>query len=521
MRVCGFVLLLLLHPRYGLACTAPLSAQDVVSGAVSGVVHDLSGAVIAGAQIVLQNPATGVSLRTDTDRLGEFLMPALPPGTYRLQVEAAGFQLLQVESVAVELGRATRLAPTLAVGAVAQAVSVQALDSLPGFEAPVNADLLPEELQQLPLDGRRFQSLAPLTPLVDADDAPPADPADTNGAGNGSGSDDPAPDTDNVRLTVRGLDPQHNQYRLDGLSLRRAFDGEPRGGRSLPFTVAQEGVREFQVRAVGQGTGRGRDAGGSINTVSRRGGDGVHGSAFFLLRNSGVGASNPFAVSTRYNAGAPVPTLVKPRDIREQFGGSVGGPLLRSRLFGFASAEGQRRSFPGISSPSDPGFYNLSSIQTALLANRGVNAAATTRALTFLDSLTGPVNRRADELALFPRLDWQPGTRTSVTAEWGAGALPFARRAAQWAGGAAGAGQFRRPDHPFGQRAAECDHGAQHPLVGHRPCPVEPRWQLCRDTRTAVPGAADRPRRQRTRGVHCGCLCLRQRGWPGSAQTAG
>ncbi len=386
----------------------------MVSGAVGGVVHDPSAAVIAGAQVTLQNPTTGVSLRTNTDRLGEFLLPALTPGTYHLRVEANGFQPLEVQTVAVELGRTARLAPVLTVGRVAQAVSVRALDTLPALESPVNADLLPSELQLLPLDGRRFQSLAPLTPLVDADDAPPDDPVDTNGAGDGNGN--PAPDTDNVRLSVRGLDPQHNQYLLDGLSLRRAFDGEPRGGRSLPFTVAEEGVDEFQVRAVGAGFGR--DAGGSVNTVSRRGEEQVHGTAFFLLRNSGVGAGNPFAISTRYNAGAPTTTMVKPRDIREQFGGSVGGPLLRSRLFGFAAAEGQRRSFPGISSPSDPGFYTLSAIQTALLANRGVNAAATARALTFLDSLTGPVNRRADELALFPRLDWRPGARTNILAEW-------------------------------------------------------------------------------------------------------
>ncbi len=398
-----------------LLCAAPLCAQDATTGALSGVVHDPSGAAIAGAQAFLETPSTGTILRAQADRLGEFLLPALPPGTYRLRVQAAGFRQLQVEAVDVELGRTTRLAPVLAIGAASQTVNVPAVESPAAFDPPVNQDLSPGELQELPLDGRRFQSLSLLTPLVDADESVPADPADSNGAGD---STEPASDTDNARLSVRALDPQHNQYLLDGLSLRRAFDGEPRGGRAMPFTVAQEGVREFQVRAVGEGTGNGRDAGGSVNTVSRRGEAAAHGSAFFLLRNSGVGAANPFAVSTRYNGGTPAAAPVKPRDIREQFGGSVGGPLLRSRLFGFAAGEGQRRSFPGISSPSDPNFYNLSAIQAALLANRGVNAAATARALTFLDSLTGPVSRRADEFALFPRLDWQPGSRSTVAVEW-------------------------------------------------------------------------------------------------------
>ncbi|MGI4757721.1 MAG: TonB-dependent receptor domain-containing protein [Janthinobacterium lividum] len=381
--------------------------------------RDPSGAAIPETRVTLESIGTGLSSTLTSDRLGEFFFPELAPGSYRVRIQAAGFDPLRISGEEVVLGRTTRMAPSLRIGGVTQAVSVETADDLPLFDSPVNGNLQPSELQALPLDGRRFQSLAPLTPLVDADDAAPADPADSNGAGE---NDTPAPDTDNVRLTVRGLDPLHNQYTLDGLSLTRAFDGEPRGGRTLPFTVAEEGVREFQVRAVGEGTARGRDAGGSVNTVSRRGEAGVHGSAFFLLRNSGAGAANPFAVSTRYNNGSPTATLVKPLDVREQFGGSIGGPLLRSvratRVFGFVAAEGQRRSFPGISSPSDPNFYKLSPIQTALLANRGVNAAATAKALNFLDGLTGPVARRADELALFPRVDWQPGSRTSLTAEW-------------------------------------------------------------------------------------------------------
>ncbi len=396
-----------------------LHAQTSSTGALGGVVHDPFGASVAGARITLESVSTGAATELTSDRLGEFLFPEIAPGTYRVQIQALGFDELQLQAEEVQLGRTTRLAPLLRIGSVAQSVSVQAADDLPAFDSPVNGNLQPSELQTLPLDGRRFQSLAPLTPLVDADDATPADPVDSNGV---DSTGTAASDTDNARLSIRGLDPMHNQYALNGLSLSRAFDGEPRGGRTLPFTIAQEGVQEFQVRAVGEGTGRGRDAGGSVNTVSRRGEATVHGSAFFLLRNSGVGATNPFAVSTRYNGGSPTSTLVKPRDQREQFGGSIGGPLLgtsaAARVFGFVAAEGQRRSFPGISSPSDPDFYRLSPVQTALLANRGVNGAATSKALTFLDGLTGPVARRADELSLLPRVDWQPGSHTSISATW-------------------------------------------------------------------------------------------------------
>ncbi len=456
-----------LPPLLLLSGVVAARSQGVSRGGLGGVVTDASGAAIPGAAVTLENPADGTSLQQVSDRTGEFLFGELPPGTYGVRIAAAGFDELRVAEETVELGRTVRLAPSLRVGSQAQTVEVQTESELPEFEPPVNATLSPAELQRLPLDGRRFQSLAPLTPLVSAEDAAPDnDPEESNGT---SDTDGPQPDTDAVRLSARGLDPQHNSYQLDGLSLTRAFTGEPRGGRTLPFTVTEEGVREFQVRAVGAGTSLGRDAGASVNTVTRRGEAALHGSAFFLLRDSGVGAANPFAISTRYNGGAPVTVLVKPHDLRQQFGGSVGGPLLgspatRPRVFGFVAAEGQRRSFPAVSSPSDPNFYNLSAIQTALLANRGVNAAATAKALTFIDSLTGTVDRRADELALLPRVDWQPGARSSLTAEW-------ARVRFRSPSGQRSSAVVNRGRASFGDVTTHTDSALLHGAIA-----ISPRW---------------------------------------------
>ncbi|AFL86438.1 hypothetical protein Terro_0087 [Terriglobus roseus DSM 18391] len=395
-------------PLLGLALLGAHAAhaQDTTTGALSGLVHDTTGAAIHGASLDLID-STSATRHTTTDQLGEFFLAALPPGPYRIQINAGGFAPLQIDRADVALGQTLRINPKLTIGTISQTTEVPAADDLPGFDAPVNANLSPTDLQLLPLDGRRFQQFAPLTPLVSSEDTPP-DEANTA-----------SPDADSPQLSFRGIAPSQNRYTLDGANMTRAFDGEPRGGRVLPFTVPQEAVQEFQVRAIGAGTPLGRDAGGSVTTVTRRGETAFHGSAFFLLRNSGVGASNPFAVSTRYNNGQPTTAPVKPRDRREQFGASVGGPLLpHEHLFGFLAAEGQRRSFPAISSPSDPAFFNLTAIQTALLANRGVAATATTRALAFLDSLTGPIPRNADEFALLPRIDWHPGARTILTAQF-------------------------------------------------------------------------------------------------------
>jgi len=403
-------------------------AQDASTGALNGVVVDASGGAVVGSRMVLRNVATGEERVLNSDRLGEFLFSQLAPGIYRLIATANGFNALQMDTVVVTVGHTTRLRPQLVVGGVAQTVEVTAED-LPGFDSPVNADLDPQQMQELPLDGRRFQTLAVLTPLVSGEDAGVVlNPDEESDPGAGGG------DTDNAQLAVRGQDPALNRFTLNGADNTRRFDMQPMGGGTLPFTIAQEAVQEFTVRAVQAGIDA-QGAGGAVHTVTRRGGDKVHGSAFFLIRNSAANAANPFSTVTRYNGGSPVAAFVKPRDQREQFGGAIGGPLWKG-LHGFVAVEEQRRSFPAISTPSDASFYALTDVQKALLANRGVGSAAIAKGLAYIDSLSGPVGRWANEISLYPRVDWD--TRGgNVSVDWnhvrfsspaGSSALPVVAR---------------------------------------------------------------------------------------------
>ncbi len=400
----------LLLPAVLAACSvAAVRAQDLTTGAIGGVVLDAQGRALRGARVHL---VAGASAQRDvlTDEAGEFLFGQVTPGAVSLHVASDGFTPADVRELTVALGRTERMVVHLQVAGASQAILVRAEDAAqPSLaDSPLNATLSPQELLALPIDGRRFQSFALLTPLVNLADTP----SDTDAV---TGSvDDVSADT--VRLTVRGLDPSQNSYAQDGLTNQRSYDGEPRGGNLVPFTLPQEAVREFQVRVTGAGTPLGRDAGGSVNAVTRRGEEALHGSLFFLLRNSGVGASDPFAIATRYNNDTPTSEFVKPRDQREQFGGSLGHVLPRThrKVYAFAAAEAQRRSFPAVSSPDNANFFRLTPTQTALLANRGVSTSATARALSFLDSLAGPVARQANELAVLPRLDVQPGSRSSI-----------------------------------------------------------------------------------------------------------
>jgi hypothetical protein len=158
--------------------------------------------------------------------------------------------------------------------------------------------------------------------------------------------------------------------------------------------------------------------------------------AFYTLRQSAWAAANPFSVQSNYADGVVTSSVVKPPDQRQQFGGSIGGPVpgFRSstndsswtrrnadqgqRLFYFYAFDQQHRNFPAISAPGYGGFYSLTANQTALLANRGVTPAQTNAALNYLDSLTGTVARRADQTVNFGRVDWQYGSGSRVVMEY-------------------------------------------------------------------------------------------------------
>lgn len=454
---------------------AAACAQDASTGALNGVVKDAGGGAVAHAAVVLRNVATGESQTVQTDGLGEFLAPSLVPGSYAVRVSAATFQSLQMDAVRVAVDHTTRLLPRLQAGEASQQITVRA-DAEVGFDSPVNADLSPQELEALPLDGRRFQTLSALTPLITAEDSGAVlNPGEDTDNGVDAG------DTDQAQLSVRGQDASLNRFSLDGTDGTRHFDMSSRGGNALPFTVTGEAVQEFAVRVVADGDGTdGHAAGGTVHTLARRGGEQVHGSAFLFVRNSAANAANPFSTVTHYNGGSPMTTLVKPRDQREQFGGSLGGRLLRN-TYGFVAAEGQRRSFPAESTPSDPNFYSLSPVQTALLANRGVGAAAIAKGLSFLDGLTGTVDRHADEFTVFPRVDWD-GRRAHATAEWNH--VRFQSPAGQNAQPVVARGRGS-----IDGLATQVDSGAVHGTVSAARWLLEARAGYSRDATFAVTGA--------------------------------
>ncbi len=236
-------------------------------------------------------------------------------------------------------------------------------------------------------------------------------------------------------LSYDGLSPLENTVTLDGLSMQQNFRGSPRGARGSTTggavnaaSFAQGSVRSYRVMPGTYSAAFG-DAAGAVTAIESRAGTAAwHGEALASVRSSALAAYNPFSVVTHYRDGAITNFLVRPEDTLVQAGGHVSLPLgqflavkkLKKSLTMFASFEEELRNDPALASPAMDTFYTLTPTQTALLENRGVDAAARNAALDYLDSLTGTVPRSSTRTLGFVRIDEQTGKRDHVVGTYAA-----------------------------------------------------------------------------------------------------
>lgn len=276
-------------------------------------------------------------------------------------------------------------------------------------------------LQELPLLSRDPAEAAALDASAADATLPeaPSSEADANAEPEPSRSASEA-DTPGSGLSYDGLSPTQNSTRQDGLSAEQGFRSGPRGaslaGPRTAASFGQASVRSLRIFPSTYSAQHGSAAGAVLAFGSERGTARLHGTVFAFERQSAWAAVNPYSLVQHYNAGTITNSLVRPADGELQIGGSLGLPLAALRRIGFGrhgdggpalfgSFEWQQRQATVESSPAAPGFYSLTPNQVALLGNRGVTHAATQRALTYLDSLSGSF-QRSDRRALgFLRAD--------------------------------------------------------------------------------------------------------------------
>jgi hypothetical protein len=395
-----------------------MKAQSPVDGAIHGVVLDLEGHAVAGAEVRLDSTAgtaMGVQ-RTAVD--GSFTATHLTVGSYLVSITANGFAAAISAPVTVVLSETVEVSATLRVAAI-----VTTIDVVSGSPAD-------SELEVLPSAGRRWQdavlTLAGINPDEDSDGLVSSnglastantlllDGADTtqnfNSVPAGSGGDpvpNPGDDSDSA---------EQSNGPANGLARGRHA--------GAAYVFSQAAVQEFRLENSTYSAQTGHAAGAVVTTVSRSGTSALHGALGLVLRSQALAAHDPLAIATSYADGVITSANVKPHDLRESFTATTGGPVQLWRgsrwlapdpgrppsLFFFYALDVQRRGFPAISSPEDPAFYALTATQTALLSTRGVTQAQRNAALNYLSSLTGVTPRRADQSVNFGRLDWRRGS---------------------------------------------------------------------------------------------------------------
>jgi Carboxypeptidase regulatory-like domain/TonB dependent receptor-like, beta-barrel len=361
------------------------TAQSVVTGAITGTLTDASKAAMQTVDVLARNLDTKWEGSATTDDEGRFRVMGLHPGLYTIEVNARGFESLEVANVVVEVGRVTMVNISLDP---AHAGVRPAASHIPGINTTsqdFSVNLTQTWFNDLPNNGRRWSNFAILAPATT-----------TDGPFGG--------------VSFRGISSLLNNNSINGGDNNQAFLSNERGGTRIGYGIGLASIREVHINVSNYSAEYGRAAGGVINAITKSGTNRFHGSPFFYDRDNKWGARNPRGFQTVSINGAPNVVPLKPVDRRYQFGGALGGPLLENRLFFFGSYDQQRRTFPAVSTTSDPAFFGTVDRGTTggglKAPSRALSDAQIDSTLTFINSLTGEVPRRGDQTIYTPKVDW-------------------------------------------------------------------------------------------------------------------
>jgi hypothetical protein len=323
------------RPLFGLLAllllTLPVLAQST-AGRILGTVSDPSGAAVAGATVVVTDTQRGLTRTLTTDQAGEYTAPDLQPGTYSVQVEAKGFKKVERPNVQIEVASDVRADFALPAGQVNEVVTItEDIPLLNTTSATLGGTLSNQEINDLPLNGRNYENLLQLRPGV------------MRYPGGGFST-----------TSSNGLRAEDNSYFIEGL-----FNSEPYSGQAIingagiagdsATILPIDSIQEFNLQQNPPAE-YGWKPGSVVNVGLKSGTNRIHGTAFGFFRNGALDGRNYFNTD-------PNPKLERSL---QQFGGSVGGALIKDKAFFFGAYEGQRynvgNSFGGITSPSMVGM---------------------------------------------------------------------------------------------------------------------------------------------------------------------
>jgi outer membrane receptor for ferrienterochelin and colicin len=273
------------------------------SGVIQGTVLDEAGAVLPAANVEVRKPDTNFTRSLTTDSDGRFVFLQLQPGEYVLTVSKQGFASVIQENLALTVGQTISLNLNMKVSRLEEKITITAAPTIDTVKTESSSTLNELAVGNLPILGRKFEDLLSLTPGVSITQGPDGDEINFSGQ--------------------RGI---FNNINLDGGDYNNGFFGEQAGGQRAAIDIPLDAVREFQVIATGASAEFGRTAGGVVNVITKSGTNEFHGSLFYFQRLE--------ALSANTSDDKPLTDFH-----REQFGGTIGGPIVKDRAFFFLAGE--------------------------------------------------------------------------------------------------------------------------------------------------------------------------------------
>ncbi len=383
-----------------------LPAQTAATGTIAGTVTDSSGAVVPGAAVVITDTDTGAVRTLVTNGAGQYNITFLQPGHYEIVLGGGNFGKVDRKDLNLTVGQILTIDAALAAAGISTEVTVSTVPPLLDTEKTEVAQTVGAELiSNLPVNARNWDTFVLLTPNV-------------------------VPDGGSGLVSFHGVSGLYNQNYVDGANNNQILFSEARGRSSgAPYVYSLDSIKEFQAETADYSAEFGQAAGGVVNAITRNGTNTVHGDLFYYLRYPALNALDPFSKWTAlHNNGNPF-LLTQPIHQQQQFGGSIGGPLRKDKLFGFFTYDGFRRvgrvlyyTTANVSQTPSGATTSTTTI-TPTQCPTTITSTMCTNAIAFIQQLAGfnpngtaasPPTRYSKENIFFPRLDYQPNERNHI-----------------------------------------------------------------------------------------------------------
>ncbi len=401
-----------------LACALPASGifgQSAALGNITGIVRDSAGSLVPNASITVINNDTGAKRTLTTDSEGHYAATFLQPGNYEVMATGSSFGTVDQKNINVTVGNVNTVDITLQAANVSTEVVVTTDTALLDTDRVDQSQVVGEQLiSNLPVNGRRFDNFVLLTPNV-------------------------APDGNTGLLSFRGISGLYNTNLVDGANNNQAFFSEARGRAiGAPYVFPIDAIKEFQSASSGYSAEFGQAAGGVINAITRSGTNAIHGDAYEYYRTPGFNALDALSKYNGITQKNPL-LLTQPVKVQHQFGISLGGPIVKDKLFFHAVYDGYRRVNPlTYLSGYNVGSQSVNQL-TALCDGRttgyltrtsgttttvypsvipGVTAAQCGAAVAFINTVQGSFARNTTQDIYLPRLDYQLNPKTHLSASF-------------------------------------------------------------------------------------------------------